>query len=58
MIEEYHLSVFIGRDFNTLSSITRRVLVGVNVDNFPVTLITEKKACIRIGVDTEVWRVI
>jgi len=41
VIEEDHLSVFIGLDLHALGTITRRVFVGVNINDFPVTLVSE-----------------
>jgi len=42
VIEEDHLSVFLGLDLHALGTITRGVLVGVNINDFPVTLVSEK----------------
>jgi hypothetical protein len=41
VIEEDHLSVFIGLYLHTLGTITRGILVGVNIYDLPVTFVSE-----------------
>ena len=43
MIVEYHLSVLFGFNFNT-SRIITRVRLWVDIDNFTVSFVLEKKA--------------
>lgn len=42
MIEEHHLSVFVGRNLYTFCAITRGVLVWVNIYHLSVTLVSEQ----------------
>lgn len=42
VIEEDHLSVFIGLDLHALGTITRGILVGVNINDFPITLVSKQ----------------
>ena len=60
MIEEHNLSVFVAFDFGTGTDtiLVRIIKVGVDVDNFSVTTVTEEEARVGVRIDLEVRGVV
>ena len=58
MIKEYNLSIFFTINFNPLSTITRWILVWININYFSISLISKQKACIWISINSKVWWII
>ena len=57
VIEKDNLCIFICLYFDSLGAITRGIFHRINVNNFSVSLVAEKKTCVRIGINTEIWGV-
>ena len=60
MIEEYNLSVFVAFNFGTGTDaiLVRIIKVGVDVDNFSVTTVTEEETRVGVRIDLEVRGVV
>ena len=58
MVEKDNLSVLITFDFHSLGSITWWILVGVHIDHLSVPLVSEDQSSVRVGVYSEVGRVV
>ena len=58
MVKENNLSIFVSLDFNSFSSVTWWVLVRIDINDFSVPLVPEQKPSIRVGINSEVWRIV
>ena len=58
MVEEDDLSILVAFDLNSLGTVTWWILGWVDVDDFSISFVSEEQSLVRVGVDSEVWRVV